>query len=564
VKRVETCDVLMMTGLLSDASSVTELNWNRGIVMMKRGQFSVVRYVLTVVVSLMAGLGNATIIFMINESLIRGAGLQVNLMIFFGLGIIIYAGGSKIARSTLIKMTNYKIYELRTQLVNKILNTPFEKLERLESGVIQSTLNNDTETVSTFANVIVNLITASVTALACFIYLGFINIFTLLTSIATIIVIASIYFVVVRSANKMLEEARTTQNRFFKFMSDMTNGFKELRLNIGRRKAFEDDVDQISDLHIKKRGKAFLSFANAFVVGELVFTLAIGFVVFIFPVIFSDLQLEELMSYVFILLFLTGPVNGILNSIPNLAQIRVSWGRINKLIDDVSELSDKESPAEEDCSGISKMNLTLKNVEYEYALENAERFKIGPINYSFNSGEIVFITGGNGSGKSTLAKIVTGLYEAQTGEVLLNGQSIETRDLEQKYAAIFADFHLFDKLYGIDYASKKEVFQKYIEIMQLDSKIEVENGIFNTTNLSTGQKKRLALAISYLEDRPMYLFDEWAADQDPEFREFFYRELLPELKKKGKCIVAITHDDRYFDVADKLIKMEWGKILDHA
>ena len=515
----------------------------------------------TVFISLISGMGNALIIFMINETLRRETGIQTELLFFFLFGIAIYAGGSRIARDKLINITNHIVYKLRMRLVNKILNTPFESLEKLNDGIIQSTLNNDTEVVSTFANVIVYLITALTTVLFCFVYLGFINKFTLIMCIVAIIVIASIYFTAISSANKLLEEARTTQNTFFKFVNDMIKGFKELRLNIKKRKSFEEDINQLNDVYTKKRGKAFLSFADAFVVGELVFTLAIGFVVFIFPIIFLNLQVVDLRSYVFILLYLTGPINGILNSIPDLIQIRVSWNRISKLEKDISEISEKEVLIKEEYKEHSKINLELRNIEYEYCTENTEKFKIGPINYNFNSGEIIFITGGNGSGKSTLAKIITGLYSIQKGEVLLNGQAILTGNLEQKYSAIFGDYHLFDKLYGIDYESKKKEFQKYLNKLQIYDKIELKSGNFNTTKLSSGQRKRLALAISYLEDRPMYLFDEWAADQDPEFRDFFYNELLLELKQKGKCVIVITHDDRYFNMSDKLIKMELGKIV---
>lgn len=516
----------------------------------------------TIFVSIAAGLGNALIVFMINEALRGEVGLQINLLIMFALGITLYAGGSRIVRVKLIKTTNHMVYKLRMDIINKILSTPLEHVESLDDGVIQATLNNDTEVVATFPNTIIGVITACTTVIACFIYLGFISLLTLLACIITIAIIASIYFSVVNSANRLLEEARTTQNTFFKFINDMTKGFKELRLNMKRRRAFESDVNELSEFYKKKTARAFLSFADAFVVGELVFTLAIGFIVFIFPTIFLNIQPMDLRSYVFILLFLVGPVNGILSSIPNLIRVKVAWGRVNKLFDEISKIAEKEVSIEEN-EEITKVTLTLKDVTYEYSAENDEPFKIGPISYEFNSGEVVFITGGNGSGKSTLAKIITGLYRAKSGEILLNGHLISAGELEQKFSAIFVDFHLFDKIYGIDYETKREDIQKYMEIMQLSDKTKLQDGCFSTTELSTGQKKRLALTISYTEDRPCYLFDEWAADQDQDFKEFFYKKLLPELAQRGKCVIVISHDDRYFDAADKIIKMEWGQIVPH-
>ena len=517
-------------------------------------------YFRMIALSIISGIGNAMIIFMINAALTREVGFHADLLMFFILGLFTYLGAQVMVRPKIIEITNQIVYEMRVELINKLLKTSHENVEKLEGGIIQSTLNNDTETISNFANIIIAVVTHAVTIIACFVYLGFVNILALLISVVTIVVIASIYFLAIQKASKLLEAARSTQNIFFKFIDDMNKGFKELRLNINRRNEFEEDVKQLSDVYRVKRGKAFLTFAHVLILGELVFTLAIGFLVFMIPIILRDIQGSELRSFVFILLYLTGPVNTILNNIPNLVQIRVSFGRVKKLIKEISDLSEKNPPSLQDKDELTKISLSLKDVEYEYNLENMEKFKVGPINLDFEPGEITFITGGNGSGKSTLAKLLTGLYRVQAGEIMLNGENITTEDLEQKYAAIFSDFHIFDKLYGIDYESKMDEFMKYLDIMQLTDKIELKEGSFNTTKLSTGQRKRLALAISYLEDRPAYLFDEWAADQDPEFREFFYKELLPEFKKKGKCVIVITHDDRYFDLADKLIKMELGQV----
>lgn len=196
----------------------------------------------------------------------------------------------------------------------------------------------------------------------------------------------------------------------------------------------------------------------------------------------------------------------------------------------------------------------------EYKENEGKCFKVGPINYQFKSGQIVFITGGNGSGKSTLFKLITGLYPLDSGNITINGEEVNCSMLSENCSAIFSDFYLFKKLYGIDYSNKEGFISKYLKLFKLDEKVNVLNGSFSTTKLSTGQKKRLALLVSYLEDRQIYLFDEWAADQDPEFRKFFYFTLLPGLKEKGKCVIAVTHDEHYFNMADKVIKMDMGKI----
>lgn len=511
------------------------------------------------ILSVVSGFGNALIIFTINMAINSSSVVRIKLLIYFILGIVLYVYGQKIMRGKLIEVTNGIVYSKRMEIVKHLLRAPYKKFEDIEKGRIQSTLNNDTETISRFANILINGITSAITLICCFIYLGFINTYALLLSVTIIVLIASIYYLVGRYANKIGEESRDLQNIFFKFINDLICGFKELSLNKKRKTEFEADMEESCDKYRVKRGQAALAFANMFVIGELLFTLAIGAIAFIFPLILKNLESTSIASYVFILLYMTGPVHGILDTIPNAIEVRISLKRINDLLNQIVVSIDNviEEALDSKENGIK---LKLNEIEYSYDKNDKKSFKVGPISYEFNSGEIIFITGGNGSGKSTLAKLITGLYEPSKGFITLNNNKVSEKVLNQNYSTVFGDFYLFDKLYGIDHKGKEKEIQKYLEILQLDKKVQIEDGKFSTIKLSTGQKKRLALLVTYLEDRPIYLFDEWAADQDPEFRLFFYDALLPELKSKGKCVITVTHDDRYFNIADKVIKMEFGRI----
>jgi putative ATP-binding cassette transporter len=208
--------------------------------------------------------------------------------------------------------------------------------------------------------------------------------------------------------------------------------------------------------------------------------------------------------------------------------------------------------------------LELAGVEHTYYLEKENRsFTLGPISLSLNMGELVFLTGGNGSGKTTLAKLLMGLYIPELGEILVDGKSVtdESRDAyRQSFSAVFSDYFLFDSLLGVESAEVDKQAHAYLEELQLNHKVEIKDGVFSTTDLSAGQRKRLALLTAYMEDRPVYIFDEWAADQDPQFKETFYYQLLPELRSRGKLVIVISHDDRYYHVADRIIKLDYGKV----
>jgi putative ATP-binding cassette transporter len=207
--------------------------------------------------------------------------------------------------------------------------------------------------------------------------------------------------------------------------------------------------------------------------------------------------------------------------------------------------------------------IALKGVTFHYTDDKGSRtFAMGPVDLTVKRGEILFISGGNGSGKSTLLRLLTGLLYPESGEVLFDSIRVDQtnyahyRDL---FSTIFTDFHLFDRLYGMGDIDEDQL-QDLLDTMQLSDKTDYVDGRFTNTNLSTGQRKRLAMITSYLEEKPVLVFDEVAADQDPVYREYFYKTFLSDLKSKWKTIIAATHDDRYFHIADRHIKMECGRI----
>ncbi|MFS0723492.1 cyclic peptide export ABC transporter [Paenibacillus sp. 1P07SE] len=529
-----------------------------------------------VVLAVMSGFGNALIIFVINESFVRSDNLTSGLVAYFGLAVLMYVVGQRYIQSMLVRLTNQFVYEKRMELAGKLLETDYAHMERLERGRVEATLSSDTEEISSSIGLLVTGGTNVVTLLCCFAYLGIMNVYALLLSLVIIAVLAGIYYLVGEKANLLFEETRDIQNRFFGYIADLLRGFKELSLSRARRAGFREAMDESCETFREKRTDAQMRFVHVFIIGETLFVLVIGCVVFLFPAIFEQMNSDMLRSYVFVFLYMTGPVNQLLDSLPQIALIRVSWGRVKRLIrevderrreyesDDAGRLSATgDKPAVSDQADQSLPGIELRGVVYRYPGETggSSRFAVGPIDCAFRSGEVTFITGGNGSGKSSLAKLITGLYRPDEGGILLEGHPAAPEELRESFTAIFADFHLFDALYGIDTTGREARIAEVLRLLELDDKVAIEEGSFSTTSLSTGQKKRLALLVAYLEDRPFCLFDEWAADQDPGYRRLFYEQLLPELKAQGKCIIAITHDDAYFDTADRVIKMDTGRLV---
>ncbi len=517
---------------------------------------------LLVMMSLLSGAANAFVIFIVNFSIGSEIPLKY-LLYYFGLALAVYIFGRKLIETKLVKITYNMIYRKRMELIQRVLHSSYDKLERMDNGKILATLNNDTEMVGFSANVAVGFATSLLTVICCFVYLGTISFWGTILSLVVIAVIAAFYSLVSGTANRYWEEARDTQNVYLGFIDHMLKGFKELSMH-GRKKAeFGSDIQDSCEQYRQKRSVSRIKFTNALVLGETLLILILGVVTFVFPTIFPNIKDYTLIQFVVVFLYLIGPINGLLQAVPELFQIRTSWRRIKTFIaemptNDSGEVHDTASGVDEE---VAVERIGFHNLSFEYSNVTGESsFVVGPITLEAAKGQIIFITGGNGSGKTTLAKLMTALYPPQTGYITINGEVIDPRTSGEYFSTVFSDFHLFERLYDIDYKEKQSDIVRYLKRLGLEDKVTVKDGYFSTLKLSGGQRKRLALLICYLENRPVYLFDEWAADQDPEFRKFFYHTLLPEMKAAGKIVFAITHDDHYFHTADRLLKMEMGQM----
>jgi putative pyoverdin transport system ATP-binding/permease protein len=255
------------------------------------------------------------------------------------------------------------------------------------------------------------------------------------------------------------------------------------------------------------------------------------------------------------------PLWNVIDTWPVIGRGTLAVERVKEV---ASLLDSRMLPAVAPRADLEWEQLQLKSIVFTYPAHDGSRpFQLGPLDFSLRPGEVVFVAGGNGSGKSTFAKVLTGLYPPDAGEIRLNGHRVSesTREWYHAYfSAIFSDFHLFDRLLGLSGPDLDARASDYLARLELEGKVQVENGLFSTTALSSGQRKRLALLTALLEDRPIYVFDEWAADQDAHFRDIFYTVLVPELRRKGKGVVVISHDDRYYRLGDRSLRLADGQM----
>jgi cyclic peptide transporter len=344
-----------------------------------------------------------------------------------------------------------------------------------------------------------------------------------------------------------------------RLINGMTDGYKEINLHRNKKKEYKADIERAAGVNKEKIYTASIRYVNAFLIGESMLILLLGIVVLAIPRLFPGIPTYTIMSFVLVVLYLSGPVNAELRAVPVIMQMVVSWRRLKGFMEAIPASLHVERT--DQVVDRKVKNIKVEDLRFKYKnVDEQDGFGIGPINLEVNNGEILFIIGGNGSGKTTLTMLLTGLYSPDEGRILINDQEVASSQLSEYFSAVFNPLFLFDKLYNVDVEAKSGMLKKYLSLLHLEDKVEVSGNKYSTINLSGGQRKRLALLQCYLEDSPIYLFDEWAADQDPEYRNFFYRILLPEMKRAGKIVIAITHDDHYFDVADKVVKMKMGNM----
>jgi putative ATP-binding cassette transporter len=511
----------------------------------------------------LSGASSAGLIALISRAMGQGATSSLASMgwAFLGLAVVALVT-SIISQMMLIQLAQQAIFQLRLNLSRQILASELAHLEKLGAPRLLATLTDDIQAVADAVRLVPFLCIDLAIVAGCLVYITWLSwqVF-LAVCVITFVALSSCQWLLKRGKN-LLALAREQQDILFQHFRTVTEGTKELKLHYWRRQAFlREELQTTAATYRRYNVGGLMMFAMTSSWGKLIFFFAVGFVLFALPR-FMNLSAPTISGYVLTFTYLMLPMDRLVNQLPVLSRVGIALSKIESLglsLGDRAELASIPAPVRSEWR-----SLTFKGVTYTYQTEREDAcFVLGPIDLTFHPGELVFIVGGNGSGKSTLAKLLIGLYAPEMGEIYLDDQRIQAQQREwyrQHFSVVFADFYLFDRLLGMNQSDLDTQAQEYLRSLRLDHKVTVEAGKLSTTALSQGQRKRLTLLTAYLEDRPIYLFDEWAADQDPTFKEMFYLEFLPRLKNQGKTVLVISHDDHYFHLCDRLIKLDYGQI----
>ncbi|MBP8067108.1 MAG: cyclic peptide export ABC transporter [Pedobacter sp.] len=520
-------------------------------------------------IAVISGISNAMLLAIVNSatstSISRGDLTKYFLLYLLSISLFIFTKQHILKKSAILVEDIIK--NLRIRIANKIRHSDLLHLEETGTSSIFTRISQDAAQISQTVTYVGNAFQSAVMVLFSVVYIAFISIPAFLITLTSILLGITTYYRYRKSATALLKQASNKEAEFYGSLNELLGGFKEIKVNQKKNndvfESFKTIAEQSSDFKLK----AILKLIISYIASQSFFYVLLAFIIFLLPN-YVDVANKDLIRISAAVLFIIGPLESIISSLPILLTANVSAANITKLEHTLDGYTDATSdPAQETTIReplAFNQEIVFADLLFEYPKKDLnEQFAVGPISLCIKKGTITFITGGNGSGKSTFLKLACGLYYPEKGNITVDDIEINKKNYpnyRELFSIIFTDFHLFQKLYGLP-NYEQAIVDKLLNEMQIDKKTRVIDGHITNIQLSTGQRKRLALVAAILENKSVYIFDEVAADQDPQFKNYFYKVLLPKLKESGKTIIAVTHDEYFFDDCDYRYKIENGNFI---
>jgi len=511
---------------------------------------------------LLAGIASLTVLAGINAELQYPGRFRLSLIVEILVSAVLFSVFFRICVKKLTAVCEDALARVRMRLSEAIRRARLSDLEQIGEARLYEQIVHNTTLISHACWPLAAGVLGAFIFVLMLGYIAYLSSAALLLLLVMMGISAFQYRRRKKYAQAKLKQAGAARLALYDGLTDLLEGLPQVQLHRQRGDELVDDFARMAkslrEVTVETTG---LDQAD-YVFVHIALLAVLSLTVFLLPK-YVSLHPWTVTELAVAIVFLLGPISSFMNTLPDMERANLAAQNILALERQLAQ-NKRAIPAAKRSPGNGRFSeLRLAELRYQHVDETGRLgFTLGPISFSITAGEIVFIVGGNGSGKTTLLKLLTTLYSPTAGRLLVDGVAIGEHNAEayrELIVAIFSDFHLFPKLYGLPGISSAQV-DELLRTMHLSQCTGLQKGRFTNLALSSGQRKRLAMVVALLEDRPLYIFDEWAADQDPEFRRYFYEELLPDLKRRGKTVIAISHDDRYFHCADRVITLDYGAI----
>lgn len=514
-----------------------------------------------------SGVANSLLLIILNEAAteLKDKTVEAQLFAQYLLAFVLFIFAQQASQREAVTAVEYALQKVRVRIADKVRRCELRTIEELGDISSYSALTQGANTIAQSAMYLVTGIESLLVLIFASLYLLWLSPLSFLVAIFLITLTISLLVRHYQKTFRELTEASRKEGLFFERFISILKGFKQLKTSHRKSDDLFRHLQQLAMETSELKGRSNVRLLEDILLSNVAFYLLLLVVVFLLPNLFAE-QEENLFKIIATILFMMEPVSIISAALPNVSKTNVAitgMYRLEARLD--AGLHGENTPTLADhnpLADFSSIQLQASSFSYTNA-QQQPLFHAGPFTVHCQRGEMVFITGGNGSGKSTFLKLLAGLYPTQTGAIQVDGKRLSSHDYpayRELFAVVFHDFHLFDRLYGLEGVTDTEI-NNWLEKLGLSQKTRYEQGSFTHTDLSTGHRKRLAFLVAMLEQRPILILDELAADQDPLFRRQFYETILPELQAQGKTIVAVTHDEHYFHLADRVLQMDGGQLV---
>lgn len=484
------------------------------------------------------------------------------LLLMFAITVALFHITHISALVTASQDTERLIHRLRVRLFDLVRRTDLVTIDRIGHASLQGVLTQDTQILAQVLPMLMFGFQQVVMLLFLAVYLAWLSPLACILAFGLAGLVVAVRFKRARALRTFMQSAAASEKSVFDGLTELLHGFKEVRMSGPRADGVTGVLAGASNASRMTSAQLKAQWGRNFAVIESMLYLLIGLMVFVVPLFVPGYH-TVILPATLAVMFISGPVWTISFIAPLVTQAELALENIETMQGKLGAAAEAVARETEGALGKDPASIALSGATLSYRDgEGAPLFTAGPATAEFRAGQITFITGGNGSGKSTLLRMLTGLIPLDSGSLLADGAPLATdqmQDYRDRISAIFSDYHLSRRLYCIQDPDPVRI-RGLLERLDMQNKVTVSDGAFSTIDLSTGQRKRLAFVVAELEDKPVIVLDEWAADQDPHFRRIFYEELLPDLKARGKVVICVTHDDRWFHLADRIYRMNEGRI----
>lgn len=519
------------------------------------------RFALIKVISLniLNAIVGVAVIAFINHNMLKSQQFSYLDFILFFVAIILLLFTTFISQYALTQLGHQFVYQLRQRLTDGILTQSWQRIEALGKSKLTASLSTDIQALTVAFVRLPELIQGFIFCLAAGLYLAYLSLPLFILVLFWVIVTIWVSLKLVNQVYHYLARLRIHQDEIYKDYQHIIEGHKELSLNQYRAehhrqqlqkhaKAYQDEIIKADSYHLFA-----VNWSNIMMFASIGLVLGLAH-------LWQMADLAVATTFCLTLLFIQSPLLKAVGAYPTLNTAQIA-------LDKIAELDLMQQPfalKQNSYLPLDWQTLKFENIQFRYPNHHAQQFSLEQVNFEIQRGEVVFLIGANGSGKSTFAKIFTGLYQPTAGQIYLDQHQIDEHtqfDYRQLFSAIYSDFYLFHHILGqAGQAADETLLTTWLGELQLNHKIQIQHAEIDQIELSQGQKKRIALLLSILEQKEIILLDEWAADQDPTFRRYFYLDIVPKLKAMGKTLLLISHDNQYFAMADRLILMKNGQL----